>query len=387
MSKTKPATTKRPSPPDRDGDSRPGGSLPGNKTVDAAKGPEADALEGAPPETRDAIEGRERPVSDDHAHEPAAGEGGTETAQAEAITIDPEVCGGEPCVRGLRIRVSDVLGFMDAGEDDASILAHHPDLTAADLDACRAWREAQQPAAAAIETFQTEGGEEALQTPVEWTRDDAYIHGALCMVSECWQFEDRLAPEVVVGWTDQQALDAETWAEAVLDTAHGVTPDVPDFLASFAADTEAAPTLAETEAAALEEADAERGEEDTFTPEEILAGQTDLVQEEGETAIAAAVAAPVIDDADPLVMIETRTAPVALRLGNLRRLVENRLFYKSEAGFSPNYHAPHVDEAEVRVWLDNGLARWDETAGRIGGIYVEPEASRVLRDQPQRVAA
>lgn len=57
----------------------------------------------------------------------------------ERITIDPMVCGGRPCIRGLRMRVSDVLGMLAAGESQASILEHHPDLEPDDIIACLAY--------------------------------------------------------------------------------------------------------------------------------------------------------------------------------------------------------------------------------------------------------
>jgi uncharacterized protein (DUF433 family) len=54
----------------------------------------------------------------------------------ERITIDPKQCGGRPCVRGMRIRVSDVLDLFAAGLDAAEILDEMPDLEADDLKAC-----------------------------------------------------------------------------------------------------------------------------------------------------------------------------------------------------------------------------------------------------------
>lgn len=54
----------------------------------------------------------------------------------ERITIDPKQCGGRPCVRGMRIRVSDVLDLFAAGLDAAEILEEMPDLEAEDLKAC-----------------------------------------------------------------------------------------------------------------------------------------------------------------------------------------------------------------------------------------------------------
>jgi uncharacterized protein (DUF433 family) len=52
------------------------------------------------------------------------------------ITIDPEQCGGRPCIRGMRIRVSDVLDLFAAGLSADQILAEMPDLNAEDLQAC-----------------------------------------------------------------------------------------------------------------------------------------------------------------------------------------------------------------------------------------------------------
>lgn len=54
---------------------------------------------------------------------------------AERITVDPEQCGGRPCIRGMRIRVSDVLDLFAAGLSAQEILAEMPDLEAEDLQA------------------------------------------------------------------------------------------------------------------------------------------------------------------------------------------------------------------------------------------------------------
>lgn len=53
--------------------------------------------------------------------------------QLDRITIDPEVMGGRPCIRGLRMPVSRVIGMLAAGEDVATILRNHPDLEADDI--------------------------------------------------------------------------------------------------------------------------------------------------------------------------------------------------------------------------------------------------------------
>ena len=55
------------------------------------------------------------------------------------ITIRPDQCGGRPCIRGMRMRVSDVLGMLAAGESTASTLEHHPDLEPDDISACLAY--------------------------------------------------------------------------------------------------------------------------------------------------------------------------------------------------------------------------------------------------------
>jgi len=54
----------------------------------------------------------------------------------DRITVNPLQCGGRPCVRGLRIRVSDVLDLLAAGLSPAQIVEELPDLEAADVAAC-----------------------------------------------------------------------------------------------------------------------------------------------------------------------------------------------------------------------------------------------------------
>ena len=54
---------------------------------------------------------------------------------SERITVGPEQCGGKPCIRGMRIRVKDILEMLGSGMTDADILAEFPYLEAADLRA------------------------------------------------------------------------------------------------------------------------------------------------------------------------------------------------------------------------------------------------------------
>lgn len=51
------------------------------------------------------------------------------------ITIDPEQCGGRPCIRGMRIRVNDVLELLAAGETPEQILADYSYLQPDDIAA------------------------------------------------------------------------------------------------------------------------------------------------------------------------------------------------------------------------------------------------------------
>jgi len=60
-------------------------------------------------------------------------------ASLERITIEPGKRGGKPCVRGLRITVYDVLGWLAAGMQEQEILRDYPDLEPADIRACLAF--------------------------------------------------------------------------------------------------------------------------------------------------------------------------------------------------------------------------------------------------------
>jgi len=53
----------------------------------------------------------------------------------ERITTNPEQCGGRPCIRGMRIRVFDVLDLFAAGLSASQILEEMPDLEMDDLKA------------------------------------------------------------------------------------------------------------------------------------------------------------------------------------------------------------------------------------------------------------
>jgi uncharacterized protein (DUF433 family) len=52
------------------------------------------------------------------------------------ITVNPEQCGGRPCVRGMRIRVSDVLDLLASGLNLEQVLEELPNLEPEDVAAC-----------------------------------------------------------------------------------------------------------------------------------------------------------------------------------------------------------------------------------------------------------
>ena len=52
------------------------------------------------------------------------------------ITYNPKQCGGRPCIRGMRIRVSDILEMLAENVSSGEILEDFPDLEAEDIQAC-----------------------------------------------------------------------------------------------------------------------------------------------------------------------------------------------------------------------------------------------------------
>ena len=57
----------------------------------------------------------------------------------DRITVGPSVRFGKPCVRGTRITVGDVLGYLAGGMTDEQVVADFPQLTAEDVRACLAY--------------------------------------------------------------------------------------------------------------------------------------------------------------------------------------------------------------------------------------------------------
>ena len=58
---------------------------------------------------------------------------------SKIITMEPGKRGGKPCIRGMRITVSDVLGYLAAGMSEHEVLRDFPYLTREDIRACLAF--------------------------------------------------------------------------------------------------------------------------------------------------------------------------------------------------------------------------------------------------------
>lgn len=57
----------------------------------------------------------------------------------DRITVDPSICHGKPCIRGLRYPVEMLLELLSSGMTSQEILADYPDLVADDIRACLAY--------------------------------------------------------------------------------------------------------------------------------------------------------------------------------------------------------------------------------------------------------
>lgn len=56
-------------------------------------------------------------------------------SQLHRITFNPKQCGGKPCIRGMRIRVKEVLDMLASGMTEVEILTDFPDLEREDIQA------------------------------------------------------------------------------------------------------------------------------------------------------------------------------------------------------------------------------------------------------------
>ena len=57
------------------------------------------------------------------------------SSQISRITVNPDICGGRPTIRNMRIRVPDILDLLAAGDSREAILADYPYLEDADITA------------------------------------------------------------------------------------------------------------------------------------------------------------------------------------------------------------------------------------------------------------
>jgi uncharacterized protein (DUF433 family) len=64
-------------------------------------------------------------------------------SELHRITVDPEQCGGRPCIRGLRVRVKDILELLAAGASREEILDDYPYLEPGDITAALEYAAAQ----------------------------------------------------------------------------------------------------------------------------------------------------------------------------------------------------------------------------------------------------
>ena len=66
------------------------------------------------------------------------------------ITVEPGKRGGQPCIRGLRLTVYDVLEYLESGMSEDEVLADFPDLRPEDIRACLAFAAAQEHRVASL---------------------------------------------------------------------------------------------------------------------------------------------------------------------------------------------------------------------------------------------
>ncbi len=64
-------------------------------------------------------------------------------SQMQRITFNPNQCGGRPCIRGMRIRVKDILDMLASGASEAGILESYPYLEREDIQASLEYAAAQ----------------------------------------------------------------------------------------------------------------------------------------------------------------------------------------------------------------------------------------------------
>jgi uncharacterized protein (DUF433 family) len=74
---------------------------------------------------------------------------------SKVITIEPGKRSGKPCIRGMRMTVTDVLEYLAGGMTEEEILAEFPDLTAEDIRACLAFAADRERKLATLPQYET----------------------------------------------------------------------------------------------------------------------------------------------------------------------------------------------------------------------------------------
>ena len=75
-------------------------------------------------------------IAENILHENVPRDASAKGCDMNRITINPAQCGGRPCIRGMRIRVKDVLDMLAEGATEQEILQDYPDLQLDDIRAC-----------------------------------------------------------------------------------------------------------------------------------------------------------------------------------------------------------------------------------------------------------
>ncbi len=73
----------------------------------------------------------------------------------DVITIEPGKRSGKPCIRGMRMTVTDVLEYLAGGMTQAEILEEFPDLTLEDIHACLAFAADRERKLATLPEYET----------------------------------------------------------------------------------------------------------------------------------------------------------------------------------------------------------------------------------------
>lgn len=243
--------------------------------------------------------------------------------------------------------------------------------------------------------------DEGLDGTDDWTRDNDVITLKLEEAGVRDHDEQPIDLANVIQWPDEDARAAETFADAMMAAgkftdhngternADGSAIDLPEILrertvvtgagASTGDDALDAIAEAEPDAVATTLQDHDTDGEATFTAEEIAAGQTPVVEQEGEATATAADQATQLDETDPLATVETDKAPIAVRLSDLQVLTSARRLYHTREGYSATWNAPFLDDATVDGWVAAGLAEAIPSAGNTGGVRATDEARQLER--------